>query len=323
MLACPFCHTPLHYQPNQEEQLCCTNPDCKLYHSSYILSNGIPILIPPRGEYSIINPEIQFRRSDSQLAGYKARQTNIRTLRFRHKAQDIFYGFSKLESRLYSLLYSHLPSKPKVLIVGGGNIDTSDATTIPWVSLFKKKEATFCVTDIYLSENVDYVCDAHYLPFESNYFDAVIVTTVLEHVLSPSKVVNEIYRVLNAHGYVYATVPFLQCVHEGAYDFSRFSLVGQRWLFRYFDEIKSDYLIGVCCSMLYNFSTFLSLLFRQKIIGIIIRLLFWRICSFADFCLPKSIHINQGLCNYFLGKKSSHQSIEATELPQYFTQKIS
>lgn len=35
-------------------------------------------------------------------------------------------------------------------------------------------------------------------------------------------------------GLVYADTPFMQQVHEGAYDFTRFTVSGHRWLFRRF-----------------------------------------------------------------------------------------
>ncbi len=52
--------------------------------------------------------------------------------------------------------------------------------------------------------------------------------------LEPERVVSEIARVLKPAGMVYSEIPFMQQVHEGAYDFTRFTDSGQRWLFRQF-----------------------------------------------------------------------------------------
>lgn len=44
--------------------------------------------------------------------------------------------------------------------------------------------------------------DAHRLPFEKNYFDVVICTEVLEHVVDPQKIMKEIKRVVKPSGIV-------------------------------------------------------------------------------------------------------------------------
>ena len=87
------------------------------------------------------------------------------------------------------------------------------------------------------------ICDAHDIPFEAELFDCVIVQAVLEHVLEPQRCVNEIYRVLKPSGTIYAETPFMQQVHMKQYDFTRFTHLGHRRLFRNFKEITS----GPCC----------------------------------------------------------------------------
>ena len=62
---------------------------------------------------------------------------------------------------------------------------------------------------------------------------------MLEHVLEPELVVAEIHRVLMPDGLVYAGTPFMQQVHEGPYDFMRFTESGHRWLFRRFERLAS------------------------------------------------------------------------------------
>jgi len=49
--------------------------------------------------------------------------------------------------------------------------------------------------------------DAHYLPFESNSFDCVVLTEVLEHVYSPYRVLEEMHRVLAPDGILILSVP--------------------------------------------------------------------------------------------------------------------
>ena len=51
------------------------------------------------------------------------------------------------------------------------------------------------------------VADAEKLPFKNNEFDAVFCLEVLEHVLSPGKVLQEVRRVLKKEGYAVFLVP--------------------------------------------------------------------------------------------------------------------
>ncbi len=80
--------------------------------------------------------------------------------------------------------------------------------------------------DIYYSANVQFIADAHSILLRDASVDAVVIQAVLEHVLDPQQVVDEIWRVLKPSGLVYAETPFLQHVHEGAYDFTRFTESG-------------------------------------------------------------------------------------------------
>lgn len=51
-------------------------------------------------------------------------------------------------------------------------------------------------------------CVAEYLPFVNKTFDTITCTEVLEHVLYPRSVINEIYRVLRKGAYVFFSVPY-------------------------------------------------------------------------------------------------------------------
>ena len=69
------------------------------------------------------------------------------------------------------------------------------------------------------------IADAHYIPFRDGSFQGVLIQAVLEHVIEPEKVVGEIHRVLAKDGVVYSEI-FMQQVHEGAFDITRFSISG-------------------------------------------------------------------------------------------------
>ena len=78
---------------------------------------------------------------------------------------------------------------PKVLIIGGA--EKGSGTEKLWLN----QKIEIHSTDIYITDNVDFICDAHYLPLSDNYYDGVFIQAVLEHVVQPDKVVKEIKKV--------------------------------------------------------------------------------------------------------------------------------
>ncbi len=122
-------------------------------------------------------------------------------------------------------------SNPKILVIGAG------------LKRYAQR-AHFIYSDVAFSKDVHAIVDAHDLPFSDQTFDLVIAIAVLEHVADPYRVVQEIHRTLKTEGSVYAVTPFLQPVHMGAYDFTRFTHLGHRRLFRYFSETSSGMALG-------------------------------------------------------------------------------
>lgn len=121
-----------------------------------------------------------------------------------------------------------------VLVVGCGR---QRVWLDPLLCAVRAHHVVYC--DIDSNADVDLFCDAHDLPFIDSAFDAVITTAVLEHVLYPERVAAEISRVSKIGGLLYSELPFMQQVHEGAYDFTRYTLSGHRRLFNTFHEIES------------------------------------------------------------------------------------
>ncbi|MBX9701278.1 MAG: class I SAM-dependent methyltransferase [Acetobacteraceae bacterium] len=136
------------------------------------------------------------------------------------------------ETALATVCAAAPPDRPaRILIIGAGDQRYDDP-------------GEFVYTDVAFSAGLDSICDAHDLPFPDGSFDLVVAVAVLEHVADPQRVVAEIWRVLKPGGKVYAATPFLQPVHMGAYDFTRFTHLGHRRLFRWFSEIDSGLALG-------------------------------------------------------------------------------
>lgn len=150
-----------------------------------------------------------------------------------------------------------LSAKPKVLVVGGGTQGAG------MEALYAAPDITVVATDIYGSDDVAVIADGHRLPFADGAFQGVWIQAVLEHVLDPAKVVAEIRRVLAPGGVVYAETPFMQQVHEAAFDFTRFTRSGHRWLFRDFEEIRAGNVGGAGQTLVWAIRYFFRALTRS------------------------------------------------------------
>lgn len=187
--------------------------------------------------------------------------------------------------------------KPKVLIIGGGSIGQG------MQPLYEDPELELIAFDIYISDNVQFVADAHQIPLPDNYFDCVIIQAVLEHVLEPQQVVKEIYRVLKKGGIVYAETPFLAQVHEGAYDFTRFTESGHRYLFKQFELINSGVTAGAGTQLLWTIDFFSRSLFRSEKVGKLFKLLFFWL-RYVDQIIPEKYAVDSASGVFFLGIKT-------------------
>ncbi len=130
------------------------------------------------------------------------------------------------------------PRRARVLVIGGGTVG------IGAERLYESPAIEVVAFDLYASARTHAVADAHRIPLPDASMDAVWIQAVLEHVLEPARVVAEIHRVLRPEAVVYSEIPFLQQVHEGPYDFTRFTETGQRWLFRRFERLDSGVVAG-------------------------------------------------------------------------------
>jgi len=126
---------------------------------------------------------------------------------------------------------------------------------------------------------------------------------VLEHVLDPQRVVSELHRVTCNNGYIYAEVPFMQMVHEGPYDFTRFSHSGLRWLFRNFDELSAGSIDGPGTTLRWSLRYFVLSISRSKNMAAAI---YWSCIwlSWIDRLIPESYRILSSSGFFFFGIKS-------------------
>ena len=162
-------------------------------------------------------------------------------------------------------------------------------------------------TDVSFGPLTAVICDAHDIPFADESFDGVIVQAVLEHVVDPQRCVQEIHRVLRSQGLVYAETPFMQQIHMGSYDFTRFTHSGHRLLFRQFSEIASGPVCGPGMALAWSYRYFLlSFTTSRMLRGLIrafVRLTAFHLKYLDRYLIRKGGAIDAASGFFFMGRK--------------------
>jgi SAM-dependent methyltransferase len=199
---------------------------------------------------------------------------------------------------------------PLMLVVGGGTVGNGVE------ALYADPRLRIVGFDIYGSPLTQFIADAHQIPLPDASVDAVLVQAVLEHVLDPRQVVEEIHRVLRPGGLVYAETPFLQQVHAGAYDFVRFTASGHRYLFRAFEEIDAGPVAGPGAQLLTSLDHLVRGLARSELAGKLARaVLFW--LRHVDRAIPTAYAMDNASAYYFFGRRSDRE-LSARDIVGYY-----
>ncbi len=291
-LCCPVCNSNLKLDAQFYQ---CTNNSCK---TLFPIQNGIPILIDEKSSIFTINDFLENRNTFFDLSPRNGVVEKIKKI-----LPDIginIKGKQNYEKLLKILLANS--NQPKLLIIGGSILGEGTEAIInhPDIKLVE--------TDISFGCRTNLICDAHSLPFIDNSFDGVIVQAVLEHVVDPYRCVEEIHRVLKDDGIVYAETPFMQQVHGGCYDFTRFTHLGHRRLFRKFEEIDSGAVCGPGMALAWSYKYFLLSFTKskaiQKLIELFVRLTAFPLKYLDRFLISRAGTIDAASAFYLMGKKS-------------------
>lgn len=204
---------------------------------------------------------------------------------------------------------------PKILVIGGRIVGQG------MEYLFANPTFELVETDISFGPRTMLICDAHDLPAENESFDGVVAQAVLEHVVDPYRCVEEICRVLKKGGVVYAETPFMQQVHEGRYDFTRFTHLGHRGLFRNFEEIESGAVCGpgmaLAWSYLYFLMSFTRSSFLRKILQNFAMLTSFYFKYFDYYLIDKPGTFDAASGYFFIGQKSD-RVLSFREVVQFY-----
>jgi SAM-dependent methyltransferase len=283
------CPCPHHAALDWNDGVRCSEPDCA-GASGYPIAAGQPVLINFSG--SIID-----RNRFDEGAGQSPIKRSGRGLRY--WVRRIAFGENPVAARSAERLLKLLGKihEPVILVVGGGS------RGVGCDRLYTTQGVRLIVFDIYASPETQFVADSHGIPLATGSVDAVWIQAVLEHVLDPWHVADEIHRVLKADGLVYAETPFMQHVHEGPYDFTRFTENGHRWLFRRFDRIASGAVSGPGSVLIWAIRAVMTGITRNGKIGELLTLpFFW--LRWTDWLIGKS-HTSDGASGvFFLGRRA-------------------
>jgi SAM-dependent methyltransferase/uncharacterized protein YbaR (Trm112 family) len=229
LLRCPVCKGVLK---DGGEQLVCAQAPCGASFPK--IQDGVPVLINETNSIFEIADFVHHKDTFFKLGD---RTDERRALRSFLPTYSANWAARRNFAKLRTLLHERT-ERARVLVIGGSFLakGMEDLLADPALELVE--------TDVSLGPRTQVVMDAHDIPFANSSFDAVIAQAVLEHVLDPHRCVAEIHRVLRPSGIVFSETPFMQQVHGGRWDFTRWSLQGLRRLFRNFRELDAGPLAG-------------------------------------------------------------------------------
>ena len=308
MLVCPKCHSKLE---DNRSSYKCSNQNCS---QEYPGNQGIPILIDESNSVFTINSFLDNKLTTLNLKSHTRKQLVKKYLPSINRNFKAKQNYTKFKEELL-----RTNPKPKVLVLGGGILGSG-------FSVLLNSNIELVESDVAYGIRTQLICDGHSIPFEDNSFDGVVVQAVLEHVLDPHQVVREIYRVLKMDGLVFAETPFMQQVHMAPFDFTRFTFLGHRRLFRHFNEIESGTSLGPGAALAWSYMYFLLSFAKNKVLRNFLMLFahltaFW--LKYFDFLLIKKSAAIDAACGvYFIGSKSE-KTLSDQELVKLYRGAIS
>lgn len=301
LLLCPDCFQGALTPSQAQDELV-----CECCEHRFPVSQGRPVLLPHDNELFRIDDYVQV--SNEAIAKDKGRLSRI------VPSPSVNLSSRRVLQRLGQEL--NAMERAIVLVVGGGR-------QREWLdkALSASESVRVVYSDIDIGADIDLFCDGHALPFQSESFDAVITTAVLEHVLYPEHVAGEISRVLKVGGWLYSELPFMQQVHEGAYDFTRYTLSGHRRLFNSVAEEESGMVAGPGTTLVWSlenfFLAFVSRSSSRQLVKLGTRLAFsW--LKYTDYLVVNKPQAMDGAsCTYLLGRKIEGQIPDADIVSGY------
>jgi SAM-dependent methyltransferase len=282
----------------------------------YPIVDNVPVLLP---EHSLFALDRYEPRTDGGDHDSGAVRHNLRRLTTHLPTLSRNYGTERNWARLADELREIAKRegrRTRVLVVGGRVAGVGAQLVLD------SGDLDILETDVVFGPRTHLVCDAHDLPFESESFDAVVCQAVLEHVADPFRCAAEIRRVLTTSGLVYSEIPFLQQVHGGAFDFTRFTLLGHRRLWRDFDRIAHGAHNGPGMALAWSLDYFLRSLPRSGLGRAVMkrtaRCLFFPLLYLDRWLVQRPAGADAAGGTFFLGRKRVEPLSDRAIVASYF-----
>ena len=300
LLRCPICHAPLRAEG---AQLLCAQDH------AFPVVDGVPVLINEANSVFDLSDYVAQKPTTAQpVSAFKQALSRLMPDINENLTSDTNY-------RRYMRLLMRQNSTPRVLVIGGRIVGAGMQTALA------HHEVEFVETDVAFGPRTALICDGHDLPFADESFDGVIIQAVLGNVLDPYRCVDELHRVLKAGGLIYAETGFMQQVNVARYDFTRWTHLGHRRLFRRFEEIRSGAARGTGMALAwagqYFFYSFITSPRARLAARTLARLtLFW-LPMFDRLTIGRPGTLDGASGYYFLGRKSDTVLSDRELLQQY------
>jgi SAM-dependent methyltransferase/uncharacterized protein YbaR (Trm112 family) len=290
LVCCPICYGELTEMGTDWH---CTAASCG---ARFPVADGVPILINEANSLFTIADFLEHKPMYFRPVGGVRRWISARLPRESHNlaAKKVI---AEMNDRLRA---RGVPAK--VVIIGGSQIGAGVKT------LLDDPNLEVIETDVAWGPRTQIICDGHDLPFRDGSVDGVVVQAVLAYVVDPQRCVAEIHRVLKDDGLVFADTPFMQQVVGHEYDFTRFTRLGHRRLFRQFREHSSGLTSGPGAALAWSGKFFLTSFARKRATRAVLsglgRVAFFWLKYFDHLLTHRDAAIDAAGSFYFLGEKS-------------------
>lgn len=303
-LVCPCCKSTLELEAAQCR---CSAAECG---ASFPMRHGVPVLFHEAASLFSIAGVLRGEDRPFPTPAGRLRQTLSRLAPTLHRNVCARRNYERLAGELLGRF-----ARPRVLVIGSRVL--GEGMTV----LARYPQIEVVESDVELGPRPAVLFDAHDIPFADGTFSAVIAQAVLEHVADPARCVAEIHRVLEPRGLVYVETPFMQQVHEGAYDFTRFTHLGHRRLLRDFAEIDSGVACGPGMALAWSWQYFLMSFargrFTRTLAKAAARLTAWPLKYCDGYLARRPAAYDAASGFYFLGARSQRRLTDRELIPLY------